>query len=100
MKSRLVQVAAALVVVLVLVGVIHALAQPGPGGMPPGGGPPGGGFGGMMMMPGWPPAPQAVVVVQDGVVYVACDGVLNAFEAKTLKPLGQAVYWERPEAPQ
>jgi outer membrane protein assembly factor BamB len=54
----------------------------------------------MMMMPGWPPAPTPVVVVADGVVYVACDGVLTAFEAKTLKPLGSATYWTRPEPPQ
>lgn len=44
-------------------------------------------------------APVAVVVVADGVVYVACDGRLTAFDAKTLKKLGQATYWRpRPAA--
>ena len=101
MKSRFVQVAVAIALVLAVAGAWHVIAQPAPGGGPPGGGGfGGGGFGGMMMMPGWPPAPTPVVVVDDGVVYVACDGNLTAFEAKTLKPLGSAVYWQRPEQPQ
>jgi hypothetical protein len=32
------------------------------------------------------------IVVEDGAVYVASDGTLRAFEAKTLKPLGEAAY--------
>ena len=95
MKSRPALVAVGLAVGLILLAALHVVAQPGPGG-----GAPGGGFPGMMMMPGWPPAPTPVVLVDDGVVYVACDGVLTAFEAKTLKPLGSAVYWTRPEAPE
>jgi len=99
MKSRLALVAVGLAVGLILLAALHVVAQPGPGGGA-GGGFGGGGFPGMMMMPGWPPAPTPVVLVDDGVVYVACDGVLTAFEAKTLKPLGSAVYWTRPEAPE
>ena len=99
MKSRLIWIAATLAALLIVTAVWHVVAQPAPGGGPPGAGGPGGGFPGMMMMPGWPPAPTPVVVVSDGVVYVACDGKLTAFEAKTLKPLGEAIYWERP-APQ
>jgi len=99
MKSRLVMVAVGLAIGLILVAAWHVVAQPGPGGGAGGGPFGGGGFGGMMMA-GWPPAPTPVVLVDDGVVYVACDGVLTAFEAKTLKPLGSAVYWTRPEPPQ
>jgi len=98
MKSRLAMVAAGVILALIVLAALHVLAQPGPGGGP-GGGFGGGGFPGMMM-PGWPPAPTPVVVAADGVVYVACDGVLTAFEAKTLKPLGSVTYWTRPEAPQ
>jgi len=36
------------------------------------------------------------MLVADGVVYVACDGRLMAFEAKTLKKLGEAIYWRAP----
>jgi len=99
MKSRLVMVAVGLAVGLIVLAALHVVAQPGPGGGAGGGPFGGGGFGGMMMMPGWPPAPTPVVVVADGVVYVACDGVLTAFEAKTLQPLGSATYWTRPEPP-
>ena len=89
MKSRAFKTVAVIVLLLLVVTAWQALAQPAAGG-----GPPGGGFG--MMGPGWPPTPTPVVVVSDGVVYVACDGKLMAFEAKTLKPLGEATYWERP----
>jgi len=58
-------------------------------------GPHGPGFG-----PPPPPTPTPVVVLGDGVVYVACDGKLMAFEAKTLKKLGEATYWERPARPE
>jgi hypothetical protein len=84
-------VVAGLVLLLVVVTAWQALAQPGPGG-----GQAPGGFAGMMG-PGWPPAPAPVVVVADGVVYVACDGKLAAYEVRTLKPLAEAKYWERPE---
>ena len=93
MKSRLVKLVVGIAVVLILTAVLHVLAQPGPGGRPPGQGFPG------MMMGGWLPAPTPVMVVADGVVYVACDGKLMAFEAQTLKALGGAIYWER-EQPQ
>jgi hypothetical protein len=90
-KSRTIKLVAGIVLLLLVVTAWQALAQPGAAG-----GPPGGGFG--MMGPGWPPVPTPVLVVSDGVVYVACDGKLMAFEAKTLKPLGEATYWERPAA--
>jgi outer membrane protein assembly factor BamB len=51
----------------------------------------------MMGPMGAPPSP--VVVIGDGVVYVAFDGKITAFEAKTLKKLAEATYWERPEPP-
>jgi len=95
MKSRIIPVAVGIGILLVVAALLHTLAQPAPGGGPPDWG----GFPGMMG-PGWPPAPAAVVVVEDGVVYVACDGTLKAFGAKTLEPLGEAIYWERPELPQ
>jgi len=96
MKSTLAKTAMGIALVLIVITALQVLAQPRPGGAPPAGGAPGGGFPGMMMGPGWPPAPTPVVVVSDGVVYVACDGKLMAFEAKTLKVLGEATYWERP----
>jgi hypothetical protein len=89
-KSRTIKTVAVIVLLLVVVTAWQALAQPGAGG----GQPPGGGFAGMMG-PGWPPVPTPVVVVSDGVVYVACDGKLIAYEAKTLKLLAEATYWER-----
>jgi len=96
-RSKLAMTALALTLLLIVAAVWHVAAQPQPG--PPQGG---GGFPGGPMMFGPPmgfqmPAPMAVVVVADGVVYVACDGKLTAYEAKTLKPLGEATYWERPE---
>jgi outer membrane protein assembly factor BamB len=101
----MVKTACALAVLLIVAGVWHVAAQP-QGGPPQGGM---GGFpGGMGGFPGGPPmmgpmmmpAPMAVVVVGDGVVYVACDGKLTAFDAKTLEKLAEATYWERPEPPQ
>jgi hypothetical protein len=94
MRTKLAKMALALTVLLVVAAVWHVAAQPQPqaGGAMFGGpmmfGPPGG-----FQMP----APMPVVVTDDGVVYVACDGKLTAYEAKTLKVLGEAVYWERPE---
>ena len=58
----------------------------GPGGLPAGPPPP--------MQPGGGPA--VTVVVAEGVVYVACDGKLIAYEANTLRKLGEATYWEAP----
>ena len=95
MKRSLVWTAAAIAALLVVTTVWHALAQPAQGGGPPGAG----GFGGMMMA-GWPPAPTPVMVATEGIIYVACDGKLIAYDAKTLKPLGEAVYWERAEPQQ
>ena len=101
MKPTIAKIAIAVAVALLLTAGLHALSQPNLGG--------GGGFGGggpMMMGPGGPPpfggppgGPTPVVVVSDGVVYVACDGKLIAFEAKTLKKLAEATYWERPQPP-
>jgi hypothetical protein len=90
MKSRALKTVAGIVLLLVVFTAWQALAQPGAGGAPQPGG-----FGGMMMGPGWPPAPTPVVVAADGVVYVACEGKLIAYEGKTLQPLAQATYWER-----
>jgi hypothetical protein len=116
MKRTAVTMALVAALVLTPALMLQAVAQPGPGGGPPGGpggpppgmmGPGGPGMGpgmmgsggpGMMMPP--PPMPTPVVVIGDGVVYVACDGKLMAFEAKTLRKLGEAIYWERPEPPQ
>jgi outer membrane protein assembly factor BamB len=96
MRSRLAKTTLVLGLALIVVAVWHVAAQPQIG--PPQGGFPGGPM--PMMGPmGPPPAPVPVVVVGDGVVYVACDGKLTAFEAKTLKKLGEATYWERPEPP-
>ena len=71
------------VVLALLVGAIGALAQ-GPGG--PQGGMPGGRQGQRGMMP---PRQQVTVVAADGAVYVATGDKLMAFEAKTLKKLGE-----------
>ena len=83
-----------------------AVAQPGqpgpqgpqaPGGMPGMGPMPGGMMGGPMMYPPMMPMgpPQTpVLLVSDGVIYVAFEGKLTAFEAKTLKKLAEAVYAE------
>lgn len=98
MNRRVLKLIGLIAIGLVLGVVLHALAQQG-GARPPAGGFPGGGF--PAMMPGFMmPAPMAVMVAEDGVIYVACDGTLTAFEAKTLKPLGAVTYWTRPEADQ
>jgi len=100
LRTTLVRTALVLALLLVVATVWHVAAQPqvGPpqGGMGPfPGGPP------MMPMMGFMmPAPVPVVVVGDGVVYVACDGKLTSFDAKTLEKLAEATYWERPEPPQ
>lgn len=97
-----------LLVVFLLALVSVAAAQPQPGVPLPPGGPPldgqnpmaglmalgllGGLFGGGQQ-------PQTVMVVANGIVYVACDGTLTAFDAKTLEKIASAVYWERPQPP-
>ena len=94
MRSTLAKTALVLAVGLLVVAVWHVAAQPQggfPGGPMPGGPPP------MMGPMGAPPSP--VVVIGDGVVYVAFDGKITAFEAKTLRKLAEATYWERPEPP-
>ncbi len=52
------------------------------------------GMGRGMMGMGTPmgPAQQPVVVVAEGVVYVAFEGRIVAFEAKTLQKLSEATY--------
>jgi len=97
MRSTVTKVAVMVALGLLVLAVLHAVAQPGPGG-PPFGGPPGGPPGIMGPMPP-PPMPTPVVVVADGVVYVACAGKITAFEARTLKKLGEATYWEPPAPP-
>lgn len=87
MNSRVTRTLAVAVVILVLATAWQVFAQPAPGGQP-------GGFGGMMG-PGWQFVPQAVVVVGEGMVYVACDGTLTAYDAKTLQPMAQTHYWQR-----
>ena len=70
------------------------MGMPGPG-MQPGMGMPGGmGMGmGMMGMPMMQPAPAApLMMIVDGVVYIAYDGTVTAFEAKTLNKLGEGTY--------
>ena len=97
MRSTLAKTALVLALGLIVAAVWHVAAQPpGPpqGGMPgpfPGGMPP------MMGPMGPPPAP--VVVLGDGVVYVAFDGKITAFQARTLEKISEATYWERPEPP-
>jgi len=68
--------------------------------MPRGGGP-GGGMGMGMGMPfGMPmtgfgqPSVAPVMMIVDGVLYIAYDGKVTAFEAKTLTKLAEATYWE------
>jgi len=99
MRSKLVKTALVLAVGLLVVAMWHVAAQqpvgPPQGGFP--GGPMPGGPPPMMGPMGAPPSP--VVVLGDGVVYVAFDGKITAFEAKTLKKLAEAIYWERPEPP-
>ena len=46
-----------------------------------------------------PPPPPVTVVVSDGAVYVAADGKLIAFEAKTLKKLAEAKIGDRQAPP-
>ncbi len=94
MTRTLAGIAVAFMLVLTVAAVLQAVAQPGAqfgafdGGMggPPMGPPPGGGS-----------APA--VVAYDGEIYVAYEGTLTAFEAKTLEQVAQATYWERPEPP-
>ena len=66
-------------------------------GMGPGMGMGGPGMG-MGMMGGGGQQPTPVMLVADGVLYIACDGKVTAFELKTLNKLAQATYWERPAA--
>ena len=99
MKLKLTAVAC-LVLVALGVALLPALSQdegpPFPG--PPGQGGPGGPGGPMMMFPpmGPPGGGQVAMVVADGVVYVAAEGKVFAFEAKTLKKLAEATYAPRP----
>ena len=100
-----------IVVSLVLLASV-ALAQPQPGGPPPGPPPEGGpemgmdnpmaefmGLGMLGGLFGGGGQPQPVMLVADGIIYVACDGTLTAFDAKTLGKIATAVYWERPRPP-
>ncbi len=49
----------------------------------------------VLAMPSVPP----VMVVADGIVYVAFEGKLTAFNAKTLEKIAEATYWKPPKAP-
>jgi hypothetical protein len=51
----------------------------------------------MGMMGGNQPAP--VMMIVDGVVYIAYAGKVMAFAGKTLEKLGEATYWEMPKFP-
>lgn len=90
----------ALVLGLVALAAWHVAAQP-QGGMPQGGMPQGfpGGMPPVMGPTGPGPSPMPVVVLGEGMVYVACDGKLTAFNAKTLEKVAEATYWERPKPP-
>jgi len=44
-------------------------------------------------------APTVQMVVADGVLYVACEGQVMAFDAKTLEKLAEATYWHPPARP-
>lgn len=58
-----------------------------------------GGQGVGFMAMAMPMSPPATVIVQDGVVYVACNGKLTAYEAKTLAVLAEVTYWTPPAMP-
>lgn len=60
---------------------------------------PGGQAGGQGMGQRMPPPPSVAMTASDGTVYVAVDGKLIAFEAKTLKKLAEVQFGERREAP-
>jgi len=89
------------VLILAALTAVPAFCQPGQGGGQRGGrgqmGP--GGPPGMGMQMQLPPPPQTTMVVADGVLYIACDGKVTAFEAKTLNKLAEATYLERPAPP-
>jgi len=85
--TRLAWITLGAIVLVVAVAVAPAFSQQGDQqGPPPLGMGPGGPMGGP------PPAAQAVVVVADGVVYVAAEGKIIAYEAKTLRKLAEATY--------
>ena len=94
-------VAVCLILVAVGVALLPALSQQeGPpfNGQAGQGGPGMGGPGGMMGRgPGQQGGAQAAMVVADGVVYVAAEGKVFAFEAKTLKKLAEVTYSTRPQ---
>jgi len=41
-------------------------------------------------------SPSPALTTADGVVYVASEGTLSAFEARTLKKLGEVKYYKHP----
>ena len=105
---------AAVVIGLICLVAIPGVCQPpgeGAGPMMPGG--PAGdmGMGGMMgpmagmmgpmmgMMRPQPTPPAPVMMISDGVVYIAFNGKLTAFDAKTLQKIAEATYWEPPQPP-
>ena len=98
MKLKL-AVIACLVLVAVGVALLPALSQqegpPFNGQAGQGGGMMGGPMG---MPPGPPPGmTPAAMVVADGTVYVAAEGKVFAFEAKSLKKLAEVTYSTRPQ---
>jgi len=52
-----------------------------------------------MGMPG-PGSPPVTMLVSDGVLYLACNGKLTAYDARTLKALAEVTYWQPPQPPQ
>lgn len=58
-----------------------------------------GGQGGPGMAQRLPPPPSVAMTASEGTVYVAVDGKLLAFEAKTLKKLAEVQLAERRDAP-
>lgn len=95
----------AILLLLAAMAVPGFCQQPGPPGGQPGFGPPMGPMPGMFMMgPGMgmmgqgPGAPTVTMLVVEGVLYLACDGKLTAYDAKTLKVLAQVTYWQ-PQVP-
>jgi hypothetical protein len=86
------------VVTMLVVAAVPGMCQPGGQG---GGrmGAQGGNTGGPGMGPGMmmaPMAPQATMVVAEGVLYVACEGKITAYDARSLEKIAEVTYWEPP----
>ena len=110
MKTAMLRCSTVALVVALVVLALPATAQPGPppgrqGGLRRAGhGPAGHGAGdgrahGAATDAHEPARDDDRYRIADGVVYVACQGTLTAYEAQTLKQLGQATFWTPPEPP-